>query len=184
VWIYVINDTVPYPGPGDIGYTASAICLVRGIYLLRRALLNNPRQQRTMMFIVAMSLIVINSVITFWARMGKVDLKGDPLKLLIDIGYPTLDAIAIGLLAQIISSNSFQNMGGQIQRMLYFIAVGTVTLYCSDVLFGATTSLPTTHPWVYYNGSWADRLFTTAFWIQGIGVSLIPLWYRSRATET
>lgn len=184
IWIFVYRQLVPYPSPADIGYFLCAVFFVRGAYLLQKGLLTDSSQQRFIKWFISFVLIALTVAFTFWARNGRIDLKGDPLKLFLDICYASLDAIGVGMLVYIIRSAMFRNIGVQTQRMVYAIAIGTVILYLADASFAATTSLPTDHPWAYYNGSWPDRIFTTAFWIIGVGITFIPQWYRSRTAQT
>jgi hypothetical protein len=174
---------VPYPSPADYSYIVDPICFLVGIYLLKKGLgISNERIWLGVM--ISSTLIILSLAGTFIVgRNWQLNLEGDPIKIYFDIAYPTFDAVGIGMLVYIIRGSIFASFGKQMQWMLYWIATGLLVQYFADAIFSITTSLPDGHSWAYHDGGLDDMIFVTAFWVLGMGVSLIPQFYKSKATE-
>lgn len=183
LWIVMYGDDIPFPSPADIGYLSSAIFLVIGLYILRHEVARETHQNQYIAWSVSSILLIISVIVTLWARHGKTDLEADPLKLILQLAYPTVDVVAFGILISILLAPSFQWLDSEIKWMVCMATIGIIVLYIADTSFSVTTSFPEDNPWTFYNGAPPDVAFTTAFWILGLALTWIPDWYRSETTE-
>lgn len=183
ICILITNNFVPYPSPADIGYAAHAVYLIVGFYFLWRAPQRFTGNNILRATVTAMVFISVSLLLTYIARGGNLHRGDDPWKLILDITYPTADAAALGMVIGLIGTSLLQEGAIRAKQTIYVLACGLLVLYIADAGFSVTTSLPVNHSWAYYNGNWVDVMFTTAFWILGIGTPLIPIWISRTSTD-
>ena len=95
------------------------------------------------------------------------------MKVLYDVYYPLVDSMAILLLsapivASILADSPSPKPPVRMKRFLLFLGGALLTLWLADLLFGLTTSLPTTHMLAYENTNGVDLLYYTVFLLQGV----------------
>jgi len=94
------------------------------------------------------------------------------LKLGLDMFFPIIDLLNLGLLITLVPSTGSEKLGLS-RSSLRIITLGYLFLCLASSSFTITSSLPEDSPYHYYNGGFTDFMFATAFTVIGIGLASI-----------
>lgn len=154
------NIAVPYPSLGDIGYFGSIPLYIAGILFLAQAsgakLKFKSFNHRLLAIIIPLITLVIGYFLFLQAY--KFDWT-DPLKILLDFGYPLGDAIYLSL-AIVTYLLSRGILGGVMKNKILFILFALIIQFIADYTFLYQTSRGT---WVA--GQIDDYIYLVAYFI-------------------
>ncbi|MEK7155431.1 MAG: hypothetical protein AAB734_00980, partial [Patescibacteria group bacterium] len=157
-YIYYLNQPVPYPSIGDIGYFGSIFAYLYGALALSRAAgvhvsLKSYRGQ-LLAFLLPLLMLVLSY--QFFLRGYEFD-GTQPLKTFLDFGYPFGQAlyVSVALLAYLLS----RNVLGGMMRMPILVFIGALVLqYFSDFTFLYQATAGT-----WYAGGMNDLLYLVSY---------------------
>ena len=156
-YIYYLNQPVPYPSIGDIGYFGSIFAYLYGALALassRRACI--PQVLSWAAFGVPPTAFNAGSLISIFLRGYEFD-GTQPLKTFLDFGYPFGQAlyVSVALLAYLLS----RNVLGGMMRMPILVFIGALVLqYFSDFTFLYQATAGT-----WYAGGMNDLLYLVSY---------------------
>lgn len=133
--ILVLNDDIPYPSLGDIGYFGSTVAYLLGAVHVARA--SGLKMSRLSLRNLLVGVLVIASLLTLSVSNFLWHYAPDwsfPLKTLLDFGYPVVQAayVAIGIIGLSVSS---QTRGGALRFPLTLLLLALAFQYLCDFLF-------------------------------------------------
>jgi hypothetical protein len=134
-YIYVQKVEVPYPSLGDIGYFGSVILYIYGAILLLRATGVQVSLKTAMNKVLAFLLPTILLTGSYFIFLrGYEFLWDNPLTVLLDLGYPLLQAVylAIALLTFMFSR---KYLGGAMRPAILMVLVALTFQYVADFTF-------------------------------------------------
>jgi hypothetical protein len=178
IWMtynFIPKVKIPYPSNADIAYFFHAILEVSSTFILWMSISDDKHKRGYTSSTVAVILVLANIAITYSLRYNHYPLEKDPMKLILDIFYPSAHAISLGFLLGVILSSSFKRLSHTLRRTFVFLFLGVFVMYVADTAFSATTSLTNCQPLQYYNGNWVEFIFTTAFALMGFGLTFVPV---------
>lgn len=162
----------PYPSLADVGYLAFPVCAVIAGAILFRA--TRRRVQGVDLAIgVAFPLTVI---LVFYATLiqPRFDARTDLLRTTLDLAYPTLDAVYVGIAGLVL----FFGRPGPLTPAFRRVSAAMLVYAVADFSILVTIDQGT-----YFSGSWADILYLIASLGFGAAVLTIPL-AQHRATAS
>ena len=167
-----LNIEVPYPSLADAAYIISWPLWVIGMFYFLKVLGVKYRLKNTIgkLFLVIIPLVAI--VISYYllfivARGGLINFSNGNLKLFFDLAYPIGDIVIITFTV-LIYSFSLNYLGGLLKWPIFIILSGFVINYIGDFSFVYTATKET-----YFVANWVDLIYTTAFFLLGLGLSLL-----------
>jgi DNA-binding CsgD family transcriptional regulator len=163
---------IPYPSLADVGYFSNGLFWMGGIYLLLNSTNRPPLKQRFWIFILWVFLIATSMVIIFIAHKSNVNIEGNTMKQILDIGYPIIDATNLMLLTVYLRTSAVEQAPTKTQWGLHIIRIAIAILFIGNLTFNVSTSLEKYHWLSYYNGSPIDFIFPLSFCAIGIGMLL------------
>ena len=166
------SEDVPYPFWPDLGYGSHQFLFPTVLLLMEASLFEKQRFLRRHLLYACIALALIASWMGYlrgWQLTG----TNEPWKFLLDCLYPVTDVVSLRVLWHL-SSYRFPPALPRAQVALRVMAVGMAILFVADLCFGATTTLPASHPYAYYVGGMADFLFACGFYGLGCGLISIP----------
>jgi hypothetical protein len=186
VWSYynfVIKNSLPYPSLADLGFAPSIFFWGVGAVFLSKA--SGARftfkhslfaKILTLIEIIGLPILAYYLLVKL-ARGGVVVPKGEsPLKVVLDVAYPSGDFIAL-MLSVIIFGLSLKYFSGYFKVAIISLLVGLATMFLGDFVFSYTTTVGT-----FYNGDWGDLLLSFGLFLLTFGVlglsskpSVIPM---------
>ncbi len=177
-YIYYLNQPVPYPSVGDVGFFGSIIFYLYGAWMLTyiagvRVALRNNWNQILAVFIPPLLLIFsygifLDGYIFDWSQ---------PIKIFFDFGYPlgqTLN-ISITILAFILSR---QILGGIMRGPILIFIFALVAQYLSDFTFLYQAS----HG-IWYAGGLNDLMYAISYLIMAISLIYIGYIFKQIASS-
>lgn len=166
------GQSYPYPSLADVAYIISWPLWLFGMINLSKA--TGARYQlknatgKLLAFIIVVIAILLSYYLLFQvARGGEFAIdKESYLRLFFDFAYPVGD-IVILTSALLLVGLSFNYLGGMLKTPILLILTGFVINYIADIIFTYTNTIGT-----FYVAGWVDLVYTTAFFLLGLGVSL------------
>lgn len=172
IYIYVLGETeVPYPSPADFVYMLAQIMWYTASIIMARIIgAQYGFKQRHgwlkmligSVFAVALSYILLVTV----ARDGDLSASGLTLRTFFDFYYPIATALSLTLVL-VIYLLARKYIGGLYKTALLVLFAGFIFQFFGDFIYTLSTTDET-----YYNGHWADVLFTTAMLVLTLGLLL------------
>jgi len=177
VWSYynfILHQEVPYPSLSDVGFIGAVPLWATGMFFLAKATgvkygLKNKAGKAYLFFLPILSLATSYYLLVTVARHGSITDGGSTLKVFFDFAYPIGDVIIITI-ALLILGLTLKLLGGLYRRPIHILLIGFVAMFFADMAFSYSTTVET-----YYNGNYADLLFTTALFLIGFGVTSFAL---------
>ncbi len=177
-YIYYLNQPVPYPSIGDLGYSGSIFCYLYGAILLARVSgahisLRNVRSQIAS---VVIPVILLGSSYAFFLRGYEFDWS-QPLKVILDFGYPLGQAtyVSMAILAFLLTRNL---LGGIMRHPLLVYISALVMQYFADFTFLNQASQGT-----WYAGGVNDAMYLVSYLIMSVALLYIGhMFYRIQRT--
>ncbi len=165
-----LNIEVPYPSLADVAYIISwPLWTVGMIYLLKvlgvKYRLKNITEKSFFLIIPLITIVASYYLLFVVARGGLINFSDGNLKLFFDLAYPIGDVVIITL-AILIYSLSVNYLGGLLKLPIFIILSGFVINYIGDFSFVYKTTKET-----YFVANWVDLIYTTAFFLLGLGLS-------------
>lgn len=157
-YIYYLNQSVPYPSVGDIGYFGSIFAYLYGALALARAagVSISLKSYRGQLLAVLLPLLMLIISYVFFLRGYEFD-GSAPLKTFLDFGYPFGQAlyVSVALLGYLLSRNI---LGGMMRKPILVFIGALILQYFSDFTFLYQASQGT-----WYAGGINDALYLCAY---------------------
>jgi hypothetical protein len=177
IWMYyklVRKEELPYPSWADVSYFTHNLLWLVSVYILLNNLGVNVRRKLPLLWrfggMLLGSLIVIMLFVRGWGLHSQ-----DPLKFILDVSYPLISGFTVALVVLGLTNPSFKKLDNTMKRAIRILLLGIFLLFIADLSFNLIITLPDNHPWAYYNGAWPDFIYTTAFYVLGMGLLSLPL---------
>lgn len=172
-YIYFLNQPIPYPSIGDIGFFGSIPCYLYGSYMLAKISGASFRQS----YVKSLSAIILPLLLLGFSYLIFLrDYAFDwtqPLKIFLDFGYPFGQAIYISA-AILAVSLSWRQLGGLMRLPLFVFAIALLAQYISDFTFLFRANHGT-----YYAGGIADLMYATAYFLMTLAIIYIGQTYNT-----
>ncbi len=175
VWTYyntILQVEVPYPSVADIGYFALIPFNALAMWYLARAAGVRFSFQRSWVWapVIGVPLVMLAVSYVLFLRDYEFD-PSSPLRVFLDFGYPTGEAIVISLaILTFILTRNF--LGGVMRWRVLYIVFAFVVQYITDYTFLYHDSRE-----IYYNAGPVDLMYMTSFLIMSLG--LLALRYQA-----
>jgi hypothetical protein len=168
----ILNVEVPYPSIADAFYIVSwplwAISMINLSKATGVKFQLKSMGGRLALFIIPVTTIVISYyTLIVIARDGVLDLSESLLKTFFDLAYPIGDVVILTI-ALLVYGLSFHYLGGRFKWPIVIVLLGFVMNYLGDFTFVYTVTQET-----YFVANWVDFIYTIAFFLVGLGVSLL-----------
>lgn len=159
---FILRVEIPYPSLSDLAYLLSWPLWGIGLYYLSKAtrVYNRPEinNRRHILIVSTLAMVITTSYLAIGiAKGGRLITSPDIVRTFFDLAYPILD-ILILTEAMLLYGTSFRYLRGIYRVPVYILLCGIVVNFIAD--FGFSYGVNTS---TYYNGSWVDLAFTTAF---------------------
>lgn len=167
-WSYynmVLKVEVPYPSVADIGYVSTIPLYFLGMFLFAKAAgAKYGFRILSRRFVVAI-IPIITLGFSYWVFLRGYEFDfSNPLRILIDFGYPLGQALTISVaLVALLLSKGF--LGGIMKLKIQFLIFALAFQYITDFYFLYGVSLGT-----YYNAGPTDLMYATSFLIMSLGL--------------
>lgn len=129
------NQAIPYPSFGDIGFMGSVFAYIAGAYTIMKSvgLKFSIRSIKGKVIGIFVPVVILTISYFFFLKGYQFDWT-NPLKVLLDFGYPFGQALylALALVAFLISQNY---LGGIMRKPILFLLSALVFQYASDFMF-------------------------------------------------
>ncbi len=167
-----LNVAVPYPSLADALYIISwplwAISMVNFSRATGVKFQLSNLTGRFMLFIIPLIAIIISYyTLIIVARGGVIDISGGALKTFFDLAYPIGDVVILTI-ALLIYGLSFNYLGGFFKWPIIMVLAGFVANYIGDFTFVYTVTKET-----YFVANWVDLIYTSAFFLLGLAVTML-----------
>lgn len=168
IWTYynlVLKVEVPYPSLADIGYFS--LIPFYSIAMFNFAKASGAKfALRTLsgrLQVILIPLVMLFVSYTLFLKDVGVDFA-NPLKTFLDFGYPLGEAfsVSLGLLTFSLSRGL---LGGKMKSRILFVIVALVFQYITEFTFLYTAGLE-----LYYNASFVDLMYATAYFLMTLGL--------------
>jgi hypothetical protein len=167
-YIYFQGIEVPYPSVGDIGYFGSVLLYTGAVYYISQVVVIRVTM-RTIMgaaqaFLIPFILLACSY--TFFLQGYHFDFS-DPLKILLDFGYPLGDALYVSL-AILVFLLSRRVLGGVMKNPMQLLILALLIQYFSDFMFLYQSSRGT-----WYVAGINDFLYSVAYFVMTVSLVYI-----------
>lgn len=167
-YIYYLNQPVPYPSVGDIGYFGSVFAYLYGAIALARAagVQVTLKSYRGQLLAVLLPLLMLVTSYFFFLRGYAFD-DSAWMKTFLDFGYPFGQAlyVSVALLAYFLSRNV---LGGMMRTPILVFIGALVLQYFSDFTFLYQASQGT-----WSAGGINDALYLTSYFAMTLAILYI-----------
>ncbi len=164
-YIYYLNQPVPYPSAGDIGFFGSIPCYLYGAWMLVRAagVRYSLRAYHNKMLAILLPAALLAFSYTIFLKDYTFD-STQPLKTFLDFGYPLGQAIyvSVAILAFILSR---EILGGVMRGPILTFIFALFIEYVSDFIF-----LYEANHGLWYAGGSNDLMYATAYLLMAIAL--------------
>lgn len=154
----VAKIEAPYPSLGDIGFFGSVLFYIYGALLLMRVSGGRFTLQsfagRTQAIIIPALMLFV----TYWMFLKGYEFDWtSPLTILLDFGYPVLQAVYVSIaILALLSSRKL--LGGVMKRPILFVLIALLVQYVSDFNF-----LYQAHQGSWFVGGYGDYLYACSY---------------------
>ena len=172
IWNYYLFFTtisVPYPSIADAIFVLSWPLWTYGILQLSKANgIKFAMQKMGKGFLwIPIAITFISVYLLVYVARGGISYDNNPFKLFFDLFYPLGDIVILSVTASVyMLLRKF--IGGMYKFPTLLLMVGFSLNYAADFLFSYTTTKGT-----YFNGHFADFLFTTTMFVLALALSMI-----------
>jgi hypothetical protein len=168
----VLQVEVPYPSMADIGFFGSIPFYIYGIILLARAagVAMSMRSFLNQIQVIIIPLAMLGLSYFFFLRGYEFDWS-NPLRVILDFGYPLGQAIYISIaILTYTLSKSF--LGGLMKPKILFILIALIVQYLADYNFLYQALNET-----WQNGGYGDYIYLVAYLFMALGLLQLKMPY-------
>lgn len=173
VWSYynfILHQEIPYPSLSDVGFLGAVPLWAIGMFFLAKATgvkygLKNRAGKAYLFLLPILSFLASYYLLVTVARHGSVSDGGSSIKVFFDFAYPIGD-VAIITIALLIFGLTLKLLGGLYRQPIHLLLAGFIGMFFADMAFSYSTTVET-----YYNGNYADLLFTIGLFLIGFGIT-------------
>lgn len=167
---FVLSQEVPYPSLSDVGFIGAVPFWALGMFYLAKATgvkygLREVGGKIYLLLFPVLTFLVSYYFLVTVGRGGVVTDGGASVKIFFDFAYPVGDVIIITI-ALLIYGLTLKLLGGLYKWPVRLTLMGFVVMFFADMAFSYSTTVET-----YYNGNYADLLFTVALFLISFGIS-------------
>lgn len=167
---FVLRQDIPYPSFSDVGFIAAVPLWAVGMFYLAKATgvkygLRGVAGKVYLLLFPILTFILSYFFLVTVARDGVVTDGGESIKIFFDFAYPIGDVVIITI-ALLIYGLTLKLLGGLYKWPVRITLLGFVVMFFADMAFSYSTTVET-----YYNGNYADLLFTVALFLIGFGIT-------------
>lgn len=165
MYAYLLQQEVPYPSIGDIGYFGSVILYILGAISLIRALSIKTMMQKQTNKIWAGVIPGVILISSYWLFLKDYSFDlNNPLVIFLDFGYPLGQAlyISLGLLAYILAR---RYLGGMMRPVVIFLVLALLVQYAADFTFLYQVSQNT-----WQTGGNNELIYLTAYYLMTLSL--------------
>ena len=169
-YIYFLNQPIPYPSIGDVGYFGSIPLYFYGALLIARAAgAHFPlRGYRNQLLSVILPLLMLSLSYTIFLSGYSFDWS-TPVKMLLDFGYPLGQAMYVS--AAILAFLLSRNLLGGLMRLPMLAFIGALIIqYIADFMF-----LYQANAGLWFAGGTNDMIYAVSYLVMTL--SLIYIGY-------
>jgi hypothetical protein len=168
--VYADPVAAPYPSLADVGFIAAIPLWTVGMFNLAKATgvkygLRHRLGKAYLLILPILSFVASYYFLVTVARDGVVSDGGSSLKIFFDFAYPVGDIVIITT-ALLIYGLTLKLLGGIYKWPIHITLLGFVVMFFADMAFSYSTTVET-----YYNGNYADLLFTIALFLISFGLA-------------
>lgn len=182
IWMYLIfkykEDQIPYPSMADAFYAVCFIAWTVGLLNLYKNADKNVLHEinnSVAKFLVPLWAGIVSLIyMTHGNGLNAYSSKAALLKLGLDMFFPIIDLLNLGLLITLLFLSEKEKVGLD-RSSLKIMTLGYLFLCLASSSFTISSSLPADSPYHYYNGGFTDFMFATAFTVIGVGLVSLPL---------
>jgi len=164
VYYSVLNIEIPYPSFADIFYVLASITLISAIYYVTKGLRNKPKFDYSLLIVILVAAIVYTIIFFYLSHSSVTDIYKNgrlDLALVLDIGYPVLDIIALVMVARLLEASQ----GRKVFESQMMLAGAISLMSFSDIYFSVSTALDQ-----YSAGSLTDYLYVISYLLFALSV--------------
>lgn len=173
IWSYynfVLQQEIPYPSFSDMGFIGAVPLWALGMFYLAKATGVKYGLKDVMGKVYLLLFPILTFVLSYYflvtiARGGVLSDGGESVKVFFDFAYPIGDVIIITI-ALLIYGLTLKLLGGLYKWPVHITLLGFVMMFFADMAFSYSTTVES-----YYNGNYADLLFTIALFLISFGIS-------------
>ncbi len=165
-YLLFLGKDVPYPSLGDVGYFGSIFFYIFAVLQLAFASGSRYSLRSLSYKLITLFLPFVMLVVSYVIFINGMPLDiSNPVKLILDLGYPLGQSIyiSLALLALILSS---RYMGGMLRLVVLVILFGLVTQYVADFMFLYEASRG-----IWQAGQINDLLYLSAYFLMSLGIA-------------
>lgn len=172
IYIYILGVTeVPYPSPADFVYMFAQIMWYAGSLYIAGVIGAQHGIKSSLGWVKvvigsAFAAVLSYLLLVVVARDGSFIIEGFSLQTFFDFYYPIATGLSLALVL-VVYFLSRKYLGGIYKKSLLVLFLGFIFQFFGDFLYTYSTLNET-----YYNGHWADMLFTTAMLTLTLGLLL------------
>lgn len=177
-YIYIQNIEVPYPSLGDVGYFGSVIFYILAVLALGKVIAIHTNLKSVSGKLWAFLIPLVGLIISYlFFLKGYVFDFSQPIKLVLDFGYPLGEAlyISIAVLILILSRNV---LGGMMRNPLRLLIFALVVQYISDFMFLYQANAGT-----WYVAGINDFLYSVSYMLLTLSLTYIGFMF-DKITES
>ena len=176
----VLDIAVPYPSIADVFYIVSWPLWTFGMISLSNATGARFRfgqlTGKLIFFLIPLAVAAFSYYLLITvARGGSIATDGNFIGTFVSFAYVLGDVIILTI-TLLIYGLSFRYLGGYYKWSIFALLIGFGVNYIADFFFALTTTKAS-----YFVGDWVDLIFTVAFFLLGLAVTLMD---PSRASST
>ena len=167
---FILHQEVPYPSFSDVGFIGAIIFWAIGMFYLAKATGVKYGLRKSVGKVYLFLLPILSFLASYYllvtvAREGVLTDGGDSIKVFFDFAYPIGD-VAIITIALLIYGLTVKLLGGVYKWPINILLLGFIVMFFADMAFSYSTTIGE-----YYNGNYADLLFTTALFLMSFGIA-------------
>jgi hypothetical protein len=172
-YVYALQQPIPYPSIGDIGFFGSIPCYFYGAFMLARVagakFSMRTLSSKIQAVVIPLALLIVSY---FVFLTGYVFDFSHPLTIFLDFGYPFGEALYVSM-AILAVSFSWKRLGGVMRFPIMLFIFALVIEYFCDFSFLYEAKLG-----IYYSGGLNDLLYSFSYTAMAIALVYIGHMYK------
>ena len=172
-YVYALQQPIPYPSLGDIGFFGSIPFYFYGAFMLARvagAKFSLRTVSSKVQAVLIPLLMLVFSYLIF--LKGYVFDFTQPLKIFLDFGYPLGQALYVSM-AILAVSFSWKRLGGVMRFPIMLFVFALIMEYLCDFTFLYEAKIGT-----YYSGGFNDLMYTFSYTLMTMALIYIGHMYK------
>lgn len=164
VYYSMLHVEIPYPSFADIFYLLASITVILAIFFVTRGLRNKPKFDYSLLVLILAAAIIYAGLFFYISHLSPMDIYQNgklDLAMILDIGYPVLDIIALVMVARLLEASQ----GRKVFESQMMLAGAICLMSFSDIYFSISTALNQ-----YSAGTLTDYLYVISYLLFALSV--------------